>query len=460
MGQFRSPLLTRVPQDAQFIVVLSRVRPKYGLAFSSEDPRGWLERSLAGTPAAHYDPAPSSPPTGTPMTEPAPENRKALFILLGVVVIDLIGFGVAIPVLPYLAREQNEQAWVLGALLASYAAMQFLFAPLWGRLSDRIGRRPVILVTIAGTSACLLLLGLSDSIVWLFVARIAGGIFGANIGVASAYITDLTEPEERTRWMGLIGASFAVGFTLGPVIGGPLSLLGYGAPMLFASALAATNFVFAASVLREPTQHREEEEASEGRVQLLRHNARLRRLVAINFVFTFAVCQLESMFVYFMKGRFDYEPWDVAAIMFLMALVMMGIQGGGIQPLSRRFGEKRLLIAGVSLMAVAFFAVPAPLSVPILLLPLVVSAAGRAISQPAMMSLVSLEASAHQRGVVMGGFQSASSLARTIGPLIAGVLFDRSDAWPFYCAGILMIVALPLVWGLTQHATPDENAPA
>ncbi len=390
------------------------------------------------------------------MPDPAPEDRKSLFILLGVVVIDLIGFGIVIPVLPFLAREQNERAWVLGALLASYAAMQFLFAPLWGRLSDRIGRRPVILVTIAGTSACLLLLGLSDSITWLFVARIAGGIFAANIGVASAYITDLSEPEERTRWMGLIGASFAVGFTLGPVIGGPLSLLGYGAPMLFASALAAVNFVFAASVLREPPQHREEESKA-GWVELLRNNSTLRRLVAINFVFTFAVCQLESMFVYFMKGRFDYEPWDIAAIMFLMALVMMGIQGGGIQPLARRFGERQLLLAGMCLMAVAFFTVPGPLTVPILLLPLVVSAAGRAISQPAMMSLVSFEAAANQRGAVMGGFQSASSLARTIGPLIAGMLFDRSDAWPFYFAGILMIVALPLAWGLAKHAPPDDE---
>ena len=403
--------------------------------------------------------SPSSPPS-TPSEEPATgQRKKALYVLLGVVVIDLVGFGVAIPVLPYLAREQNEHGWVLGALLASYAAMQFLFAPVWGRLSDRFGRRPVILVTIAGTSGCLLLLGLSDSILWLFVARIAGGVFGANIGVASAYITDLTAPEERTRWMGLLGAAFGVGFTLGPVIGGPLSLLGYGVPMLFAAGLAALNFVFAAAVLQEPGQHRAAVEP-DGRIEMLRRNPTLRRLTAINFVFTFAVTQLESMFVFYMARRFDYEPWDVAPLMFLMALVMMGIQGGGIQPLSKRFGESHLLLAGVTLMAGAFFAVPAPAHVWVLLVPLVISAVGRAISQPAMLSLVSFEANPSQRGAVMGGFQSAASLARAIGPLVAGLLFDRSDAWPFYFAGALMIVAIPMARGLAIRTREANRAVA
>jgi len=382
---------------------------------------------------------------------PAESSKKALYILLGVVVIDLIGFGIAIPVLPYLAREQNASGQVLGALLASYAAMQFVFAPIWGRVSDRVGRRPVMLLTIAGTSLCLLLLALSESIEWLFFARIAGGVFGANISVASAYITDLTVPEERTKWMGLIGASFAIGFTLGPVIGGSLSLIGYSAPMFFAAGLSAINFVLAVVVLREPSQHLHKVESLTQR-EAVASRPGLRKLVAINFVFTFAVCQLEGMFVYFMAGRFGYEPWDVAWIMFAMAVVMGSIQGRGIQPLAKRFGEKRLLRSGVVLMGLAFFAVPQPASVTLLLLPLVVSAAGRAISQPSMLSLISLEATAANRGAVMGSFQSAASLARTLGPLAAGVLFDWSDAYPFYFAGILMLIALPLCLSL-----PDVN---
>jgi DHA1 family tetracycline resistance protein-like MFS transporter len=376
-------------------------------------------------------------------------SNKSRYILLGVIVIDLIGFGIAIPVLPFLAKDQQASGIVYGLLLASYAAMQFVFAPVWGRISDRIGRRPVILLTIAGTSACLLLLGLSSSIAWLFVARIFGGIFGANISVATAYIGDMTEPEDRIRWMGLVGASFAVGFTLGPVIGGVLSLYGYGAPMLFASGLAAANFILASVILREPPRRAHNDEPMTRR-EILRGNAKLKRMATINFVFTLAVCQLESLFAYFMMGRFQYEPWDVAWIMFMMALVMMGIQGGAIAPLARRFGERQLLLMGVALMTFAFLALPYPSTIGVLIIPLVFSAIGRAISQPAMLSLVSLEATPSTRGAVMGSFQSAASAARTIGPLLAGYLFDWNDALPFLFAGVLMALAIPLCLGVPK----------
>lgn len=382
----------------------------------------------------------------------AEPTRKPVFVLLAVIVIDLIGFGVAIPVLPYLAKDQQASGAVLGLLLASYAAMQFFFAPLWGRLSDRIGRRPVILITIAGTSACLLMLGLSSSIELMFVARILGGVFGANISVATAYIGDVTEPEERTRFMGLVGASFAVGFTLGPLIGGGLSVFGHGVPMLFASALAAANFVFASSILNEPERHNREEEALTRRGALERSNL-LRRLATINFIFTLAVCQLESLFIYYMIYRFDYSAFQVAPIMFLMALVMMGIQGGGIKPLAQRFGEQRLLLAGSILMAGAFFAVPSPTTVGLLLVPLVVSAIGRAIGHPSMLSMVSFEATTETRGAVMGGFQSAASAARTVGPLVAGLLFDYHVGLPFWFAGALMLIAIPFCLSL-----PKTNA--
>ena len=138
-------------------------------------------------------------------------KRSSLLTLFSVVVIDLIGFGVVIPILPYLAGSFGASATVLGVLLTCYPAMQFLFAPVWGRLSDRIGRRPVMLITIAGTSLALLALGLAPSLLWLFVARLFGGLFSANISVATAYVGDLTEGPERTRWMGLIGAAFMEG---------------------------------------------------------------------------------------------------------------------------------------------------------------------------------------------------------------------------------------------------------
>lgn len=192
-------------------------------------------------------------------TDPTPPPKAALATLFGVIIIDLIGFGIVMPILPYYAKSFDASPVVLGLLLAVYPALQFAFGPIWGRLSDRIGRRPVILLTIAGTAAALTALGTADSLAWLFAARAFGGIFGANISVATAYITDVTDESERTRWMGLVGASFAVGFVLGPAIGGllapnldgswPASVvfgptissivepLGYGIPVLLAAAI-------------------------------------------------------------------------------------------------------------------------------------------------------------------------------------------------------------------------------
>ena len=143
------------------------------------------------------------------------QSRRSLVVLFSVVVVDLIGFGIVVPVLPFYVDEFGASATVLGLLVASYAAMQFVFAPVWGRVSDRIGRRPVMLATIAGSSGALVVLGLAPSLGWLFAARVLGGVFGANISVASAYIADVTDEAERTRWMGMLGACFAIGFVVG-----------------------------------------------------------------------------------------------------------------------------------------------------------------------------------------------------------------------------------------------------
>ncbi|MBW2272437.1 MAG: MFS transporter [Deltaproteobacteria bacterium] len=371
---------------------------------------------------------------------PADRPKSTLPILFSIVIVDLIGFGIVLPILPFYADAYGASATVLGLLLTCYAAMQFVFAPIWGRLSDRVGRRPVMLVTIAGTGAALLLLGLADSLIWLFIARILGGIFGANISVATAYLSDVTEEGERTRWMGMIGASFGVGFLLGPAIGGLLSPYGYGVPMLAAAGMATVNFVYACFVLKEPARHLPRESDVPRPREVLADPA-VRRLCTINFIFTFAVCQLETTFAYLMKDRFSYDAMQVAFILVFMAFITMSIQGGAIRGLARRFGEKTLLVAGVAFMSSAFFAIPWMYRVTLLLLPLGLSAVGRAISQPSLMSMVSLRATSVTRGAVMGGFQSASALARVFGPLAAGALYDYQMGAPYLLAGLLMAVA-------------------
>jgi DHA1 family tetracycline resistance protein-like MFS transporter len=378
---------------------------------------------------------------------PAPANRRMLAVLYGVVVVDLIGFGVVVPVLPFYAESLGASATVLGALLTCYAAMQFLLAPLWGRLSDRVGRRPVMLATIAGTAAALLLLGLADSLPGLFAARLLGGAFAANVGVASAYIADVTEEGERTRWMGVLGACFAVGFLLGPAIGGLLAPSGYAVPMLFAAGLAACNLVFALVVLREPERRRSE--TSPRRLAVLR-DAVIRRLCAINFLQVFAVAQLETVFAFFMMDRFGYDAREVAFLLVAMAVVTGSVQGGAMRRLVARFGEKRLVLAGSAFLAAGFAGIPWMPVVPLLLLPLAVAAGGRGAAQPPLMGMTSLAAGPEERGAAMGVFQSSASLARVFGPLAAGALYDAHKPLPFLLASALVVLAAALALGVEE----------
>jgi multidrug resistance protein len=385
------------------------------------------------------------------------KSRRSLALLFSIVIIDLVGFGIVVPVLPFYVDEFGATAFVLGLLVACYAAMQFIFAPLWGRLSDRIGRRPVLLATIAGTSAALLMVGLAPSLAWLFAGRLLGGVFAANISVASAYIADSTDEAERTRFMGLLGACFAVGFVLGPAIGGLLAVYGYGVPMLVAAAMAAANFVYAIFVLREPDEHRREQGGPELRDVLA--DPRVRRVCLANLFFSLAVTQLETVFAFLMMVRFDYDARSVAFILVLMAVTMGAIQGGAIRSLAERYGERHLLLVGAALMAAAFVAIPFSHTVALLLVPLLVSAVGRGIGQPSMLSMASSYATPTTRGAVMGTFSSRASLARALGPAPAGFLFDRSEAAPFLLAAGLLVVTVALCTRLPARVAASGDPP-
>ncbi len=386
-------------------------------------------------------------------------SRSTLPILFSVIIIDLIGFGIVLPILPFYAKAFEASGLVLGLVMATHAGMQFVFAPIWGRLSDRIGRRPVMLMTMVGTSSALLLLGLAESLTALFVARALSGAFAANISVATAYVSDVTDEDERTRWMGMVGASFGIGFLLGPAIGGLLAPYGREIPMFVAAGLAAANAVHAAFSLREPAAHVRREDDGQRPRDALR-NPNVFRLCAINFLFTLGVAQLETVFAYLMIDRFDYDERGVAFVLVAMALVMATIQGGGIRPLVERYGERKLLVAGLLLMAAAFPFVPNSWSVGIILIPLFASAIGRAIAQPPMPSLISMHADPAHRGAVMGAFQSAGSLARIFGPMAAGLLYDFAATGPFYLASVMMIASAVLGTRVAQRAHTEATAPA
>ena len=395
---------------------------------------------------------------------------RSLAILFSVIIIDLIGFGIVVPILPYYANSLNTSPAVLGLLLAVYPAMQFVFSPIWGRLSDRVGRRPVMLTTIAGTAGALVVVGLADSLMGLFAGRILGGIFAANISVATAYLADITADEERTRWMGMVGASFGIGFILGPAIGGLLAPdldgtwpaaavfgttiaarvapFGYGIPMLLAAMMAGLNFLYAAWVLKEPDRHAGGERSAT-RLEVLR-DPRVRRLCVINLAFTLAVTQMESIFAYFMIDTYQFDASSVAFIFVGMAVLMAGIQGGAIRPLAERFGERKLMLFGLALLACSLLTVPFMPTVGLTLLPLALSAVGRGVGQPPILSMVSMTATSASRGSVMGTFQSSASLGRVFGPAVAGLLYGVSHTTPFVLASALMIAAWLMAVGLPE----------
>jgi MFS family permease len=378
--------------------------------------------------------------------------------LFSVIVVDLIGFGIVVPILPFWAERYGASGRMLGMILASHALMQFLLAPSWGRLSDRIGRRPVMLITIAGTAISLLALGFADSLIQIFFARILTGIFGANTAVATAYLTDVTEESERTRWMGMIGASFAVGFTIGPPIGGLLAGIGHGAPMFFAAGLAFLNLIWAAFRLVEPERHRARDEQALGnRFDVLRHDA-VRRICLVYFLFSLAVTQLETTFAYFMLHRFGYRELGVAMVMFGMAIVMGAVQGGAMKRLAERYAERSLALAGLSGMALGFAILPWVTSVALLMAPLVLLSIARGLSQPPLLSLVSLQSDEKNRGIVMGVFQSSASGARIVGPVVAGTLYDLNQGFPYWTAAALVGGAALLARGIHAPSRAQDTA--
>lgn len=385
-------------------------------------------------------------------------QKSPLLIIFLVVFIDLVGFGIVIPIMPYYARAFGASATALGWLMTSYSAMQFLFAPLWGRLSDRIGRRPVILVSLAGTITALCMLGLAHSLAWLFAARLFAGICGANISTASAYIADITAPEDRAKGMGIIGASFGLGFIFGPAIGGVLSKFGFATPMFTAAGLAFLNLLFALVRLPEPlassairAENRPKRFDGDAFRDSVLGDPRTLAAVIVFFIATFAFTQVEVSFALFMLFKFGYGPEQAGWLLALMGLLGAVIQGGLIGKLSRRFSELHLILCGTVLMAIGLTGMSLALHLTGVIAAITVVAIGNGLNNPSLSSLASKGAPHHRRGATMGIYQSAGSLARVLGPLAGGIVFDRLGAsTPFMVAAALYGLAFLTTAGFSR----------
>ncbi len=403
------------------------------------------------------------------------DKRGQLGIIFLTILIDMIGFGIVIPVLPIYAESFGATAWQNGLLVASFSFAQFLAAPLWGRLSDRIGRRPVLLVSVLATAVGFLLMGLADSLVLLFVARILAGVAGGNIGTAQAYVADISTREERAKAMGLLGAAFGLGFVFGPAIGGVVSaFFGLHAPFLLAAVMALGNAGLIALLLPEslPVERRGGGER-ESVFEVFRHaDGRVYALAtATYFCLIAGFSMMTTIYALFLLHRFGLDALHTGGMLAMVGLIGAFIQGGLIGRLVRRFGEARLATAGALVLTAGLFALPLVVGLGTLVLASAVVAIGNSLLMPTLSGIASRSVSEDWQGRALGLLQSAGSLARWIGPALAGWLltFDlgrpiedyaRSPLWAgaaLVGVSVLFTLALPRRMGGDAAVSAPAN---
>lgn len=402
-----------------------------------------------------------------------PPPKTSLAIIFTIVCIDLLGFGLVLPLLPIygeklMAGYSKEQLGLaLGLLQSSFTIMQFVFAPLWGRISDRIGRRPVLLVGLAGSVAFYGLFGLATfwrSLPWMFASRIGAGIAGATIPTAQAYIADVTSREHRTRGMALIGAAFGLGFTLGPLIGalaiwisGDVGLSPW--PGYVASGLSAVALALAVVLLPEPvrpetietTRHRLDWGALRDALQV----PSIGLLLATGFLAVFSLANLESTLSLAIMSKLglshvqnDSRMLDLFLVFAYVGLIQSLVQGGLVRPLANRCSEGALATAGILLSVAGFLLMALVIGQPqfgigSLMLGVAVEVSGVAFVYPSVQSLVSRRSDPTEQGGILGVAESVNSIARITGAVFGIVLYQAAAAaWPYWSAAALMCLAL------------------
>ncbi len=391
------------------------------------------------------------PPAGAP----ARGARLTVFLAIA---LDLVGFGMILPLLPFYAESLHASRVTIGLLFASYSLAQMVCAPWLGRLSDRFGRRPLMLVSIAGSAAAHLLFAAAGGLGMLFVARSLAGVAAANYGIAQAYLADITPPALRSRAMGLVGAAFGLGFVIGPALGGVLLRFGITAVPYAAAALSAVNLAIAAIALPEslPPAARGAALAKPlfGLADLRRlwHDVRLRNLMLLFFLVMFCFSIMEATLALFCQAAFGFGARATSGLFAYVGVLLVVVQGGLLGRLARRFGDRRLITTGIACMALGLLLLPVPARAAWLALSLALLAIGSALHNPSLLALLSRLSNQDAQGETIGVSRSCGALARIAGPLAGTWIFDAAGApWPFWCAGGLMMVALLIARDLLRR---------
>jgi multidrug resistance protein len=413
------------------------------------------------------------------MSHAAPRKR-ALLTVFFTILLDLVGFGMILPFLTFYAEEFRATPLQIGLLFSSYSLTQLLCAPLLGRLSDRIGRRPVLLASITGSALSYLVFALAPSYAVLLLARSLSGAAAANYAIAQAYMADVSSPQERSKAMGLVGAAFGLGFVLGPALGGILEQVSATVPSLahlgprlvpFAAAgLSTLNLLIATLSLPESLSSEVRRSAASrqgswmGVSDLLTvwRDTPLRGLMVLFFLVMLCFSMMETTLALFCQARFGFGARETSWLFVFVGVVLVIVQGGLLGRLVRRFGERRLILGGIVLMALGLALLPlTPVSTPPvwsrlwpLFLALLLLAVGNGIHNPSTTGLLSRLAGEESQGSTIGLSRSFGALARILGPPAGTWIFGAAGAgWPFWSAGALMLVALAVATDVLRRVT-------
>jgi MFS family permease len=400
-------------------------------------------------------------------------RRASLWTIFLTVFLDLLGMGLVVPYLPGVARTYGASPALATLLGAAYSLMQLVFVPVWGQLSDRVGRRPVLLVSVGASALGFLFLARADALWMLFAARIWTGVATSNLSVAQAYIADVTPPEDRSKGMGIIGAGIGIGFVLGPVVGGLLEAVSplhrQGAlPAFAAAALGLVNLALALRFL--PESHPPERRGAVRRASVLdpeRYRAALRTpgvapALAVNFVLATSFAAMEQTFRLFTEDAFGMSAPGTGLVLGLVGVVMILVQGGLLRPLARAYAEGALVRGGIAVQVFGFLAVAVSprFGVPVLCAGMAVVAFGSGLTNPSLSAHVSRCTDAASQGAILGVYQSVSAFARVFGPATAGPLYQLvGHSAPYFMATIGMLTALALALALRPVAPPEQPSP-
>jgi len=386
---------------------------------------------------------------------------RSLVVLFLTVFVSLIGFGIIIPLLPFYAQTFGASPTTIGLLFASFSVAQFIAAPVLGELSDRWGRRPILIFSLLGTVVSFALLAMAHSITMLFVARIVDGLSGGNITTARAYIADVTPVEDRAKRYGLIGAAFGLGFIFGPALGALFAHISYTAPIWAAAAVSAIAALLAFLWLPEPERH-----VSEGEVPpwwralgdlMSRPGLRSILVVDLGYWFTFSVYQ--TTFALFGQRRFGWDAPHIGYVLATFAAFGVMVQVSVVGRVSRALGDRGTLVAGLGLAALGLACAALARTVPMFIAALAPAALGMGLASPTLLSLISTSVPRGEQGLAQGAAGALESLGRTAGPVFGNSMLQHFGEGSAYGAGAVVLLTTMAIAATTASATPSAASP-